>query len=193
MEQQITVTVAGKEPVGVARGTTVGEVLGESAKGAVAALSDGTLVDLHRALEQDCSLTPLPRNAAQALEVIRHSTAHLLAQAVKRLYPQAQVTIGPVIDDGFYYDFKYDAGFSPDDLQRISEEMQRIVDEDLPISREELGRDQAAELFREMGEDFKVEIVAAIEDDVVGLYRQGEVGDLWRRAPVASAQFLTAV
>jgi len=197
MSDEITVTVAGGDGARYPRGTTVGDALGKSAKGAVAALlggaesgTNGDAVDLSRPLEHDCSIVPLAANAPEALEVIRHSTAHLLAQAVKRLYPEAQVTIGPVIDDGFYYDFKYDAGFTPEDLEKISAEMERAAKENLSISREVLSRDDAISLFAKMGEDFKVQIIRDLDADEVSLYRQGEFVDLCRGPHVPSTGML---
>jgi threonyl-tRNA synthetase len=108
------------------------------------------------------------------------------------LHPDAQVTIGPVIEDGFYYDFKYDAGFTPEDLEKISAEMEKIVRENLPVSREELPRDAAADLFRAMGEDFKCEIITSLPDETVSLYRQGEFVDLCRGPHVSATGRLGA-
>jgi threonyl-tRNA synthetase len=116
----------------------------------------------------------------------------LLAQAVKRLHPDAQVTIGPVIEDGFYYDFKYDAGFTPEDLEKISAEMTKIVRENHPVTRAELPRDEAAEKFRSMGEIFKCEIIKSLADERVGLYRQGEFVDLCRGPHVPATGYLGA-
>ncbi len=170
----------------LAAGATVADALGEAAREAVAARVDGRAVDLSRRLEADCHVAPLTPENPEGLEVIRHSTAHLLAQAVKRLYPDAQVTIGPVIEDGFYYDFKYDPGFGPEDLERISAEMAKIVREDLPVERQELSKEEAIELFSSLGEHFKVEIIRDLEDARVSLYRQGEFIDLCRGPHVPS-------
>ncbi|MEE8311887.1 MAG: threonine--tRNA ligase [Candidatus Binatia bacterium] len=208
MSEEITVTVAGREPVRVARGTTVrealGQSLGEAARRAVAAVlrdsSDGqdacngnSAVDLHLPLESDCDIEPIEASRKEALDVIRHSAAHLLAQAVKRLYPEAQVTIGPVIQDGFFYDFKYDAGFTPDDLEKIEAEMKKIVAEKLEITREVVSRQQAVELFEAMGEHFKVEIVRDLPDEPITVYRQGDFVDLCRGPHVPSTSVLKAV
>ena len=100
----------------------------------------------------------------EGLEVLRHSSAHLLAQAVKRLFPSAQVTIGPVIEDGFYYDFAFERAFTPEDVAAIEAEMRQLAQEDHAVSREVLGRDQAIELFRGMGEHYKAEIIASIPE-----------------------------
>jgi threonyl-tRNA synthetase len=197
MSQDISVTVADLDSVRVPRGTTVGdalvEAMGSASKSAIAGVADGELVDLQTPLNSDCALAPLALQSPEAIEVLRHSAAHLLAQAVKRLYPDAQVTIGPVIDEGFYYDFKYDAGFSPEDLERISTEMTSIVKENFPITREELTRDAAIELFSSMGEEFKCEIIRGLEEETVSLYRQGEFLDLCRGPHVPSTGSLRAV
>jgi threonyl-tRNA synthetase len=197
MSQQISVTVAELDSVRVPTGTTVGDALeramGGAARAAVAVLADGELTDLQSPLRSDCSLDPLAADAPRSVEVIRHSAAHLLAQAVKRLYPDAQVTIGPVIDDGFYYDFKYDPGFGPEDLERIAAEMQAIVKENFPITREELATADAIELFASMGEHFKCEIIRDLAVDRVSVYRQGEFIDLCRGPHVPRTGLLKAV
>jgi threonyl-tRNA synthetase len=142
--------------------------------------SDRQVVDLSRALTEDCRLTPVVPDSPEGLEVLRHSWAHLMAQAVQRLFPGTQITIGPVIDNGFYYDFKRPEGFTPEDLERIESTMRAIVEEDLPVTREERTRAEAVALFRDMGEHYKVEIIEGLEADVVSLYRQGEFVDLCR-------------
>src|SRR5437870_2722303 len=149
--------------------------------------ADGsTVVDLTRPLLRDCRLAPVAVESPEGLEVIRHSTAHLMAQAVKRLFPETQITIGPVIENGFYYDFKRPGGFASEDLPRIEETMRAIVAEDLPVRREEVARGEAVRRFREMGEHYKVEIIEGIPDDVVSLYHQGEFVDLCRGPHVPS-------
>jgi len=181
MSDTIAVTVGDGPSFDLRRGAAASEALGKSANGkVVAARADGTLIDLSSPLQSDCTLEPVGVDTKAGLEVLRHSCAHLLAQAVKRLYPNAQVTIGPVIEDGFYYDFYYPPGFTPEDLERITVEMGKIIDEDLAVSREVVSKAAAVDLFRSMGEDYKVEIVDAIDDDSVSLYRQGEFVDLCR-------------
>jgi threonyl-tRNA synthetase len=193
MAEEITVDVLGRGVVRLPSGATVRDALGNGAAGALAAILDGErLVDLSRALDRDCNLRPVFPDEPSGLEVLRHSTAHLLAQAVKRLHPAAQVTIGPVIEDGFYYDFKHDAGFTPEDLEKITAEMKKIVRENLPVSRTEMPRDEAAEMFRAMGEQFKCEIIKGLADERVGLYRQGEFIDLCRGPHVPSTGRLGA-
>jgi threonyl-tRNA synthetase len=151
------------------------------ARAALVAEVDGQPWDLGRPLEQDARLRILTERDPKALEVYRHSTAHLMAQAVQRLYPGTKVTIGPVIEGGFYYDFDREEPFTPDDFEAIEAEMARIVDQDLAIEREDISRDAAVELFRELGEPYKVEIVEAIPaGETLTLYRQGDWLDLCR-------------
>src|SRR6185437_7426083 len=117
----------------------------------------------------------------EALDILRHSTAHLMGQAVQRLFPGAQVTIGPVIENGFYYDFAYERPFTPDDLPKIEAEMHKIVDEQLPVTRSVKSRDEAVAFFRGLGESYKAEIIASIpSDEPLSLYSQGQFTDLCR-------------
>jgi len=146
----------------------------------VAVKMNDRIVDLSRPLMEDCTVAPVPAESPEGIEVLRHSTAHLMAQAVKRLFPDVQITIGPVIADGFYYDFKRDQPFTPDDLERIETVMREITKENLPVRREEKPRAAAIEFFRGMGEHYKAEILASIPEDRVSLYRQGEFIDLCR-------------
>ncbi len=193
MSEQITVTIAGGECVTMPHGSTAAAAL-EHASGnnAIAALVDGRAVDLSLPLESDCTVSAVDPQSSEGLEVLRHSTAHLLAQAVKRLYPEAQVTIGPVIEDGFYYDFAYDPGFTPEDLDRISAEMSKVVKERLEVTREVMSKADAVALFRSMGEHYKVDIIEGLEDNIVSLYRQGEFVDLCRGPHVPNTRCLKA-
>jgi len=200
MATDITVDVAGRGPVRLPGGSTVRDALFASLGGEkkrmgqiVGALVDGELTDVFRPLSTDCTLDPVSLEDPRALAILRHSAAHVLAQAVKRLYPEAQVTIGPVIADGFYYDFKYDPGFTPEDLARIEEEMAKVVAANFPLSREMLPRAEATRFFESMGEGFKAEIIAGLPDDEVSLYRQGEFVDLCRGPHVPSTGLLKAV
>ncbi|MBI4517975.1 MAG: threonine--tRNA ligase [Deltaproteobacteria bacterium] len=152
----------------------------------VAARVGDRIADLSRPLIADCPVAPVAAESPAGLEVLRHSTAHLMAQAVKRLFPEVQVTIGPVIENGFYYDFKKAEPFTPSDLERIEKTMREIAKENLKITREEMPRGQARELFRELGEDYKVEIIDGIDAPEVSLYRQGEFVDLCRGPHVQS-------
>ncbi|QOW20351.1 threonine--tRNA ligase [Lysobacter ciconiae] len=161
------------------------------AKAALAGKVDGDLVDTSYCLTGDAALEIVTDKHPDALEVIRHSTAHLLAQAVQRLFPGTQVTIGPVIENGFYYDFAYERPFTPEDLPAIEAEMHRIAKEALPVSREVKSRHDAIHFFNGIGEHFKAEIIASIPDgEDLSLYSQGEFTDLCRGPHVPSTDKL---
>jgi len=161
------------------------------AKAAIAGEIDGQLVDTSYMIESDTSLSIITSKDDKALEVIRHSTAHLLAQATQQLYPNAQVTIGPVIDNGFYYDFSYKKGFSEEDLAKIEKNMNDLVKQNLPIQRLEMKREDAIELFKSMGEHYKAEIIESIPaNEVLSLYKQGDFIDLCRGPHVPSTSKL---
>jgi threonyl-tRNA synthetase len=145
------------------------------------------LVDTSAVLDHDVDLAIVTTKDPDGIDLIRHSTAHLLADAVKELFPDAQVTIGPVIDNGFYYDFSYKRPFTPDDLAAIEKRMAEIVKRDLPVSREEWKRDDAVQFFESIGEKYKAEIIGAIPaDQTISLYRQGDFIDLCRGPHVPS-------
>lgn len=151
------------------------------AKSALAGKVNGKLVDLTFKLDADCTLSVITHKEPEALEIIRHSTAHLLAQAVKRIFPDVQITIGPVIEDGFYYDFATQRPFTPEDLILIEAQMAQIVKENLTLSRRELSRDEAIKYFQSIGEHYKAEIIADIpKDEILSLYKQGDFEDLCR-------------
>jgi len=161
------------------------------AKAAIAGEIDGQLVDTSYMIEDDVSVAIITNKDDKALEIIRHSTAHLLAQATQQLYPNAQVTIGPVIDNGFYYDFSYKKGFSEEDLAKIEKNMNAIVKQNLPIQRLEMKREDAIELFKSMGEHYKAEIIESIPaNEVLSLYKQGDFIDLCRGPHVPSTSKL---
>ena len=163
------------------------------AKAALAGEVDGVMVDTSHLISKDVSLAIITGKDEQALEVIRHSTAHLLAQATQQLYPDAQVTIGPVIEKGFYYDFAYKDGFSELDLAKIEKKMNAIVKQNLPIERIEMSRNEAIALFESKGENYKAQIIASIpEDEVLSLYKQGDFIDLCRGPHVPSTSKLKA-
>lgn len=151
------------------------------ARAALAGRVDGRLVDTSHVIDSDAELAIITERDDDGLEIIRHSCAHLMAQAVQRLFPDAQVTIGPVIEDGFFYDFAYKRPFTPEDLEKIEKTMQEIVDENLPVERSVMPREEAIALFEKMGEKYKVEIIRDIpgEEDL-SFYRQGEFIDLCR-------------
>src|SRR4051812_17048885 len=132
------------------------------AKAALAGKVDGKVVDTSFRIENDSDLAIVTDKDPEGLEVIRHSTAHLLAYAVKELFPDAQVTIGPVIEDGFYYDFSYKRPFTPEDLAAIEKRMGEIAKKDLPVAREEWKRDEAVKFFQSIGEVYKAEIIGSI-------------------------------
>ena len=163
------------------------------ARAALAGRVGGELVDTDFRIENDADVAIVTVRDADGLEVLRHSTAHLLAQAVQELFPGAQVTIGPVIEDGFYYDFSYERGFTPEDLESIEKRMKELAKADLPVSRETVARDDAVEYFRSIGEHYKAEIIAGIpEDEAITLYGQGEWKDLCRGPHVPSTGHLKA-
>ena len=151
------------------------------AKAALAGRVNDQLVDTSYRIDGDADVAIITDRSPEGLEVIRHSTAHLLAQAVKELFPEAQVTIGPVIDDGFYYDFAFSRPFTPEDLERIQARMQELAAADLQVERVEMPRDEAVTLFEDMGEAYKAEIIASIPaGETISLYRQGDFIDLCR-------------
>ena len=163
------------------------------ARAALAGKVNGKLVDTNYIIEDDAELAIITERDEEGLDIIRHSTSHLLAQAVKQLYPDAQVTIGPVIDDGFYYDFSYSKGFTPEDLEKIEKRMEELVKQDLEVVREEVTRDAAVQIFREMGEEYKAQIIEDIpKDEVLSVYRQGEFMDLCRGPHVPNTGKLKA-
>ena len=151
------------------------------AKAALAGVVDGTLVDASTLIDNDAELSIITSKDDDGLHLIRHSTAHLMAQAVKQLYPEAQVTIGPVIEDGFYYDFAYERAFTPDDLEAIEKRMTELASQAIPIVRSELPRDEAVSFFDKLSEKYKAEIISDIpSDEVLSLYEQGDFTDLCR-------------
>ncbi len=151
------------------------------ARAMLAAKVDGELVDATRPIEEDAEVAIVTDRDEEALELIRHDAAHVMAQAVQELYPGTQVTIGPAIEDGFYYDFARNEPFTPEDLQKIEERMREIVDRDLPIVREVWDREKAKKVFAELGEHYKVEIIDAIpEEEPITIYRQGDWFDVCR-------------
>jgi len=157
------------------------------AKAALAGRVGDRLVDLSHRLETDADLAIVTDKTPEGLEIIRHSTAHLLAHAVKELFPDAQVTIGPVIENGFYYDFSYKRPFTPDDLAAIEARMAEIAKREITVHREVWPRDKAVAFFKDIGEHYKAEIIASIPaGEDVSLYRQGDFIDLCRGPHVPS-------
>lgn len=162
------------------------------AKAAIAGKIDGVAVDLSASLIDGAKVEIITDKSPEALEIIRHSTSHLMAQAVKQLFPQAKVTIGPAVESGFYYDFDVDHAFSPEDLERIEARMKELAKADLKVDRQVLAKEEAVQLFREMGEAYKVELIEAIGDDTVSLYRQGDFVDLCRGPHLPSTSYCRA-
>ena len=157
------------------------------AKAALAGKVDGKLVDLSHVVDADAAVSIITGKDPEGLEILRHSTAHLMAQAVKELYPDAQVTIGPAIENGFYYDFSYSRPFTPDDLVAIEARMDELVKKDIPIVREEMKREDAVKFFLGLGEKYKAEIIESIpQGETISLYRQGDFIDLCRGPHVPS-------
>jgi threonyl-tRNA synthetase len=157
------------------------------AKAALAGKVDGKVVDTSFVIDRDAALAIVTDKDPEGLEVIRHSTAHLLAYAVKELFPDAQVTIGPVIEDGFYYDFAYKRPFTPEDLAAIEQRMAELAKKDEPVERTEMPRDDAVKFFEDMGEHYKAEIIASIpSNEPISLYREGGFIDLCRGPHVPS-------
>lgn len=165
-------------PTGLELATSIGAGL---AKAAVAVRANGELRDLSRELPDGATVEIITRESDEGLEILRHDAAHVLAEAVKELYPETQVTIGPAIDNGFYYDFAREKAFTPDDLEVLEKRMREIVERDEEIIREEWDRDEAVKFFRDQGEEYKAEIIASIPaGDPITLYRQGKFIDLCR-------------
>lgn len=157
------------------------------AKAALAGTVDGKLVDLSHEISSDTALSIVTGKSDEALDLVRHSTAHLLAQAVKQLFPEAQVTIGPVIEGGFYYDFAYERAFTPEDLEAMEKRMAELAKEDIPLERSLMERDEAVKFFKNIGEDYKAEIIASIPvNEDLSLYQQGDFIDLCRGPHVPS-------
>ena len=166
----------------------VAESIGHGlAKAALAGRVAGELVDTSYVIEQDSQLAIITGRDDDGLEVIRHSCAHLMAQAVQQLFPSAQVTIGPVVGDGFYYDFAYERPFTPEDLEAIENKMAEIAKQDLTVERSVMSRDAAVALFEDMGEKYKVEILESIPgDEELSFYKQGDFIDLCRGPHIPS-------
>ncbi len=162
------------------------------AKAAIAGKIDGDLVDLAAPLRDGAKVEIITEKSPEALEIIRHSTSHLMAQAVKSLFPEAKVTIGPAIENGFYYDFDVDAPFSPEDLVKIEAKMSDLAKAGLKIERQELSKSDAIKLFEGMGENYKVEIIEDLGADAVSVYRQGDFMDLCRGPHLPSTAWCKA-
>jgi len=163
------------------------------AKAAIGGKVDGEMVDTSYLIDKDVELSIITPTSPEGLEIIRHSSAHLLAQAVKQLFPGAQVTIGPVIENGFFYDFAFERAFTPEDIEAIEKRMNELVQQDIAVVRSEKSRDEAVRFFKDMGEDYKAEIISDIPaEEALSLYQQGDFIDLCRGTHVPSTGHLKA-
>lgn len=177
------------------KGTTVGEIINQIGiqNGTVGAKVNGRLVDFWFEIDADADLAPIGAGTEEGLFFIRHTAAHIMAEAVQSLFPDAKVTIGPVIENGFYYDFEYSRGFTPEDLEKIEAKMKEIIDQKKPLTRREVTRESAISLFDEEGENYKVEIVNDLpEGEKITIYDQGEWHDLCRGPHAPSTGYVKA-
>ncbi|MCM1992526.1 threonine--tRNA ligase [Oceanirhabdus seepicola] len=182
----------------VERGTTIlslaKSISGRLAKEAVAAEMDGIVVDLNKTIEEECEINILKFDDEKGKDVFRHTSAHIMAQAVKRLYPECKLAIGPTIDRGFYYDFDIDQTFDASDLEKIEKEIKAIVKENLSIERFELPREEAIALMKEKGADYKVELIEDLpEGEIISFYKQGDFVDLCRGPHLPSTKAVKAM
>ncbi len=196
MSSEINVTLPDKSVVKAPRDATVHEIIGKIGgrlqKAALAAEVNGALVDLNLRPGEDISLRVVTFDNPEGREIFRHSGSHLMAQAVKRLYPDARLAIGPSIENGFYYDFDLPKTFTPEDLEKIEAEMAVIVKEDLPVERREMSRDEAIDFFTSRGERYKVELLNEMSNGKVSVYFQGEFADMCRGPHVPRTSYLKA-
>ncbi len=178
------------------KGISVEDVLksqsGGSKDGFIAARLNGRLTDLSGTVEEDATIEGVRTDSPEGMEILRHSAAHVMAQAVKTLFPRAKVAIGPAIENGFYYDFDVERPFSPEDLERIESKMADFISQKLTFRRREVERDEAIKIFRERGEQYKVELIEGFQDPVVSFYEQGDFIDLCRGPHIPHTGFLKA-
>lgn len=173
------------------KGTTTEEIASSISPGlkkkAIAGKVNNELFDLRRPIEEDAAVEIITQGSDEALEIIRHSSAHLMAQAIKRLYKNVKLGVGPVIESGFYYDIDMEESLTPDDLPKIEKEMKKIINENIEIVRKEVSREEALKIYEEIGDEYKIELIGAIpEGETVTLYEQGEFFDLCRGVHVPS-------
>ena len=188
--QNIKITFQGKATSEVPKGTRVQDVLKKTYPGEegsfLAAKVDGELVDRGFPLENDATVEPVSFASPDGKDVLRHSASHLMAQAVKEIFPETKLAIGPAIEDGFYYDFDRGKAFTPEDLGRIEDRMREIAQRNLPLHREELSKEEARKLFEQAGETYKMELIRELDGEKISCYRQGSFVDLCRGPHVAS-------
>ncbi len=195
MAEQIEITLPDGSKQGFPKGTAVSEVLGKIGRphnGFVAAKLNGQLVDLSREIGEDSALEGIKADSPVALEILRHSAAHVMAQVVKSIFPEARVAIGPAIESGFYYDFEVARPFTQEDLEKIEVRMRDIASQKLPFSRRDMSRDEAIRFFSDLGEKYKVELLEGFTDPVVSIYQQGDFIDLCRGPHIPDTGFLKA-
>jgi threonyl-tRNA synthetase len=195
MPKQIQISLPGGGNQTVPKGTAVSEILGkmgQSGDGWIAAKLNGQLVDLARRVEEDAVLEGVGTDSPAALEILRHSAAHIMAQAVRSIFPEARIAIGPAIENGFYYDFDVARPFTQEDLEKIEAGMREIASQKLAFSRRDVPREEAIGLFSRVGEKYKVELLEGFTDPVVSFYQQGDFIDLCRGPHVPHSGFLKA-
>lgn len=193
--QEIQVTFSDGRQQAFPRGISVQEILkaGQNSKANfVAARVDGQMVDLVRPLETDAVVDGISADSGEGLEILRHSTAHIMAQAVKMLFPEAKVAIGPAIENGFYYDFDVDRPFTQEDLEHIEAKMKEIIAARQAVQRREMPREEAIRFFEEQGERYKVELLESFEDPIVSFYQQGDFVDLCRGPHIPDTGYVKA-
>jgi len=192
----ITITLPDKSKREIEKGANLYEFTGQIGKGlqkaALAAEINGILSDLSTPVNEDCSVNIITFDSAKGKDIFWHSASHMMAQAVKRLYPDAKFAIGPSIENGFYYDIDMKKSLTPDDLTAIEAEMAKIAEEKLPVKREEMTRSEALDYFRKNNEIYKIELIEALPEGNVSLYRQGEFADLCRGPHVMNTEILKA-
>ncbi|MHC9542486.1 MAG: threonine--tRNA ligase [Vulcanimicrobiota bacterium] len=180
-----------KDKVEVSEGTTVYDIVKEHyptyLKGIIACEADGKMVDLAHPVEEDSTIRLITTDTQEGLDVLRHSTSHVMATAVRRLFPEVKVAIGPSIENGFYYDFERATPFVPEDLAKIEKEMEKIAKENIPFVRKIMKKEEAIAFFNEKGEDYKVEIISEIPDETVSIYETGDFTDLCRGPHIHSS------
>ncbi len=194
--ESITIYLPGGSRKKIEKGVSVWEVAKRTGQNdpekIVAGRVNNHLVDLGTILEDDTRLQFVTADSAEGLEILRHSTSHIMAAAVKELFDGVKVTIGPAIEEGFYYDFDYSRGFTPEDLAAVEKKMREIIQQDVPFLRREVDRKEAIEIFQKMGETYKVELIEEIEDERVSLYESGGFLDLCRGPHLTSSRKIEA-
>ena len=192
--ETISIEKPGGESKEFPKGVSASQVLADNGgpKNAIAARFDGGLIDLDRPLDHDGILAPITPNDPEALEILRHSTSHIMAEAVRALFPGVKVAIGPAIENGFYYDFDFETPFTPEDLPRIEEKMAEIIKSAAPFTREVVSREDALKMFSEMGEDYKIELIEDLGDETISIYRQGDFVDLCRGPHIPTSKQVPA-